>query len=422
MASAFAQLTLSRIREFIREPEALFWVYGFPLLMATALGIAFRNQPVERIQVDVVQTDQGTLPAQAQAQAAQVQAAQVQAAQAADRNADAAPTTGAGTLAVLGPLAALAGEPRFVVTVGNEQSARRRLRGGKTDVVVIASDAAAGTSDEASGPNAAGASDAARESNTVGASRAASESSAASFVYLYDFTRKESLLARNAVEDALQRAAGRRDAFTAADRNFDEPGGRYIDFLVPGLLGMSLMGGGLWGVGYVIVDMRIRKLLKRFLATPMPRSHFLAAILTSRLLFLLPEVLVLLAFARFVFGVQSQGGLVGVLVFILLGAIAFAGIGLLVASRARTLESVSGLMNLVMLPMWVLSGIFFSSDRFPAAVQPYIKLLPLTMAIDGLRGVMIDGLAAWSQPKELFGLAIWATVSFALALRLFRWN
>jgi ABC-type multidrug transport system permease subunit len=220
----------------------------------------------------------------------------------------------------------------------------------------------------------------------------------------------------------LQRAAGRRDAFTAADRNFDEPGGRYIDFLVPGLLGMSLMGGGLWGVGYVIVDMRIRKLLKRFLATPMPRSHFLAAILTSRLLFLLPEVLVLLAFARFVFGVQSQGGLAGVLVFILLGAIAFAGIGLLVASRARTLESVSGLMNLVMLPMWVLSGIFFSSDRFPAAVQPYIKLLPLTMAIDGLRGVMIDGLAAWSQPKELFGLAIWATVSFALALRLFRWN
>jgi ABC-type multidrug transport system permease subunit len=296
------------------------------------------------------------------------------------------------------------------------------LRGGKTDVVVIASDAVAGTSDEASGPNAAGASDAARESNAAGASRAVSESSAASFVYLYDFTRKESLLARNAVEDALQRAAGRRDAFTATDRNFDEPGGRYIDFLVPGLLGMSLMGGGLWGVGYVIVDMRIRKLLKRFLATPMPRSHFLAAILTSRLLFLLPEVLVLLAFARFVFGVQSQGGLVGVLVFILLGAIAFAGIGLLVASRARTLESVSGLMNLVMLPMWVLSGIFFSSDRFPAAVQPYIKLLPLTMAIDGLRGVMIDGLAAWSQPKELFGLAIWATVSFALALRLFRWN
>jgi ABC-type multidrug transport system permease subunit len=348
MSSAFAQLTLARIREFVREPEALFWVYGFPLLMATALGIAFRNQPIEQIRVDVIAAP------------------------------EAAATTGTG------PLGTLSRESRFIVTPGPERTARQRLRGGKTDVVVIAADD--------------------------------------SFAYLYDFTRKESVLARNAVEDALQRAAGRRDAFAAEDRNFDDPGGRYIDFLVPGLLGMSLMGGGLWGVGYVIVDMRIRKLLKRFLATPMPRSHFLAAVLASRLLFLLPEVLVLLAFSRFAFGVRSQGGLLGVLVFILLGAIAFAGIGLLVASRARTLESVSGLMNLVMLPMWVLSGIFFSSDRFPAAVQPLIKLLPLTMAIDGLRGVMIDGLAVWSQPRELLGLTLWAVVSFALALRLFRWN
>jgi len=401
MSSAFAQLTLSRIREFIREPEALFWVYGFPLLMATALGIAFRNQPVEQMRVDVVRTRADAPPADA------------------------------------GPLAALARESRFVVTEGTDTSARQRLRGGKTDVVVVvvrgaaelttaAGDAVATDPPVAEG-DAVATDPPVAEGDAVATDPPVAEGGAvakggARYAYLYDFTRKESLLARNAVEDALQRAAGRRDAFMAEDRNFDEPGGRYIDFLVPGLLGMSLMGGGLWGVGYVIVDMRIRKLLKRFLATPMPRSHFLAAILASRLLFLLPEVLVLLAFARFAFGVQSQGGLVGVLVFILLGALAFAGIGLLVASRARTLESVSGLMNLVMLPMWVLSGIFFSSDRFPTAVQPWIKLLPLTMAIDGLRGVMIEGLAAWSQPRELIGLAIWASVSFALALRLFRWN
>lgn len=206
------------------------------------------------------------------------------------------------------------------------------------------------------------------------------------------------------------------------DRSFDEPGGRYIDFLVPGLLGMSLMGGGLWGVGYVIVDMRIRKLLKRFLATPMKRSHFLAAILASRLLFLLPEVLVLLLFSRLAFGVQTHGSYLGVLVFILLGALAFAGIGLLVASRAKTLESVSGLMNLVMLPMWVLSGIFFSSDRFPAVAQPAIKALPLTLVIDALRAVMLDGLPLHSQWQPLLGLSLWATISFALALRWFRWN
>ena len=149
-----------------------------------------------------------------------------------------------------------------------------------------------------------------------------------------------------------------------------DPGGRYIDFLVPGLLGMSLMGGGMWGVGFVTVDMRIRKLLKRLLATPMRKSEFLAGIMLSRLLFMVPEVLVLLVFARLAFGVRNQGSVLSLLVLIVLGAFSFAGIGLLVASRAKTVEAVSGLMNLVMLPMWMLSGIFFSPERFPKWRSP----------------------------------------------------
>ena len=172
-----------------------------------------------------------------------------------------------------------------------------------------------------------------------------------------------------------------------------EPGGRYIDFLVPGLVGMSLMGGGLWGVGFVTVDMRIRKVLKRFLATPMRKTDFLFGILISRLLFLVPEILVLMLFARVAFGVVIQGSVLSIVVLILLGALTFAGIGLLVASRARTLEAVSGLMNLVMLPMWVLSGIFFSSERFPEAMQPFIKALPLTPLIEALRAVTIEGMS-----------------------------
>ncbi|MFO0905953.1 MAG: ABC transporter permease [Pirellulales bacterium] len=350
--TAFVQLVIARVREFYREPEAVFWVYGFPLLMATALGIAFRNQPIEKLNVDVV-------------------AAAGESGAVADSSRWIAET--------------LRGQERFVVREVSDVEGRRRIRSGKTDVLVIG-----------------------------GPEKAAS--------YLFDFTRKESHLARNAVDDALQRAAGRVDVVHSENQSFDEPGGRYIDFLVPGLLGMSLMGGGLWGVGYVIVDMRIRKLLKRFLATPMRRSHFLAAVLTSRLLFLLPEVLVLLLFSRIAFGVQSQGSLLSVLLLILLGALAFAGIGLLVASRAKTLESVSGLMNLVMLPMWVLSGIFFSSDRFPEAVQPAIKLLPLTQVIDALRAVMLDGMPLTSQWQPILGLTLWATASFGLALRWFRWN
>jgi ABC-type multidrug transport system permease subunit len=113
---------------------------------------------------------------------------------------------------------------------------------------------------------------------------------------------------------------------------------------------MSLMGGGLWGVGFATVDLRIRKVLKRFLATPMRKTDFLASILLSRLIFLVPEVLVLLLFARLAFGVVIQGSLLALAVLILVGALTFSGVGLLVASRARTLEAVSGLMNLVMLP------------------------------------------------------------------------
>jgi ABC-2 type transport system permease protein len=191
---------------------------------------------------------------------------------------------------------------------------------------------------------------------------------------------------------------------------------------VPGLLGMSLMGGGLWGVGFAIVDMRIRKLLKRFVATPMRRSDFLLGIMLSRLVFMIPEVLVLLLFARLFFGVRISGNLSAVLVLILVGAFTFAGMGLLVASRARTLETASGLMNLTMLPMWLLSGIFFSPDRFPQAVQPVIKGLPLTPLIEGLRSVMLEGASLGSQSLHVVILLIWGTITFVLGLRWFRWN
>ncbi len=266
------------------------------------LGIAFRNQPVERITVDVREGPRAEAVVEA-----------------------------------------LSKQDKFVTRVVSDDEARLRLRTGSTALVVSA-----------------------RSGSQPG------------YEYTYDPSRPESVLARGAVDDALQRAAGRKDVAEVTIDEFNEPGGRYIDFLVPGLLGMSLMGGGLWGVGFVTVDMRIRKLLKRFVATPMRRSDFLAGVMLSRLLFLVPEVLVLLTFARIAFGVVIYGNLLAVAFLILLGAVTFAGLGLLVASRAKTLEAVSGLMNLVMLPMWLLSGIFFSSDRFPAAAQPFIQVLPLT--------------------------------------------
>ncbi|MGD9723733.1 MAG: ABC transporter permease [Pirellulales bacterium] len=339
------QIVLSRVREFYREPEALFWVYGFPVLLVVGLGVAFRNQPVEVISVDV--------------------------------EAGPAATT---------VVEMLAGKPRFKAAAYATDVARLRLRTGKTDLVVVA---------------------------TAG--------SPPRYEYVFDPTRPPSVLARNAVDDALQRAAGRQDVAVVSEQEFNEPGGRYIDFLVPGLLGMSLMGGGMWGVGFVTVDMRIRKLLKRFLATPMRKSDFLSGIMLSRMLFMVPEVLVLLVFARLAFDVRIFGSLLAVLFLVLLGAVTFCGLGLLLAARPRTLEAISGLMNLVMLPMWLLSGIFFSSDRFPEMFQPFIKLLPLTALIDSLRAVMQDGASLTALWSPIAIMAAWSVVSFAAALRWFRW-
>ena len=344
------QLVISRLREFLREPEAVFWVYGFPIVMVVALGIAFRNKPVEIITVDVV-------------------------------------NNGAADWALM----ALAEDERFKTVENSEAAARQRLRTGKTDLVVTV------------------------RSESIDASKR-------HFDFLYDATKPASELARNTADDFLQRAAGRQDVATASDEIMEEPGGRYIDFLVPGLLGMSLMGGGLWGVGFVTVDMRIRKLLKRFLATPMKKSQFLGGIMISRLAFMVPEVLILLVFARYAFDVRIHGSLIDVLLLIFLGALAFSGLGLLVASRANTIEAVSGLMNLVMLPMWMLSGIFFSSERFPDAAQPFIKALPLTPLNDMLRAVMLEGSSLVNHLPQIGILSAWGIITFALALRWFRWT
>ncbi len=344
--SPLVNLTVARMREFLREPEAVFWTYVFPLVLVAALGVAFRNRPLDAVRVVV--------------------------------------ENGAAAESVR---TALSGDSRFRIVVCGEPRGRLELRTGRADVMVVAS---AGTP--------------------------------ARYEYFYDPTRTESVLARNAVDDALQRKAGRRDAAEASDHPLNEPGGRYVDFLVPGLLGMGLMGGGMWGVGFAVVDMRIRKLLKRYVATPMKRSHFMVALVVSRLLFTLTEVLLLLLFARLVFGVVSQGSYLAIGLLIFLGSLEFSGIGLLVACRAKTIETVSGLMNAAMLPMWIGSGIFFSTERFPAAAQPVLALLPLNPLIHALRTIMLEGASLWSLWADVAIVAAWAGVSIILALRWFRWN
>src|SRR6476620_4848242 len=220
------QLTLMRLRELRREPGTLFWVFGFPILISIALGLAFRNTGPEPVAV-------GVLPGV--------------------------------SAEVTRALADGGGKVKAM----DEATARNELRAGHV-AVVLAPPTAEG------GPLA----------------------------YRFDPMRPEARLGRAVVDDVLQRAAGRRDPRPVRDEIVRERGARYIDFLIPGLIGMNLMSGSMCGIGWVLVNMRVRKLLKRLLAAPMRRRHLFYAQALSRLIVIPIELAVILIFARLAFDVR----------------------------------------------------------------------------------------------------------------------
>jgi ABC-2 type transport system permease protein len=344
--SGFVHLLAARLKEMAREPEVIFWIFIFPLLLALGLGIAFRQKPQEAIPVAIVQ--------------------------------------GPGAQRALDLLenSSLAHAVRPQILPSG--AANRGFRFGRFALVIA--------------PSGSG------------------------FEFQYDPARQESAEARIEINDALQRAAGRADPVPVQAVVSNQPGARYIDFLIPGLVGMNLMGSGMWGIGFGLVEMRQRKLLKRFVATPMRRSDFLLALAGSRLALMVVELGMLVAFGALVFKMPIEGNIAVILLVATIGAMTFAGLGLLTASRARKIESASGLVNLVMMPMWVFSGVFFSYERFPAALIPVIRLLPLTALNDALRSTILEGAPISAQGARLAVLAVWGGVSFFLALRWFRWT
>ena len=334
------QLTLVRFREFIREPEALFWVFVFPVLLAAGLGLAFRNRPAD------VLTVAATSPQLAEA---------------------------------------LRQDKGLAVEQLTAGAAAEQLRTGK--VVLVAAPAPSG-----------------------------------GVQYSFDDTNPEGRTARMLADADIERAAGRTNIVPSRDRLMREPGSRYIDFLIPGLLGMNLMGSAIWGMGFAIVDARRKNLMKRLVATPMPRSYYLLSFVLSRLGLLVAEVGLVVGFGVVIFGVPVRGSLADLTALCVLSSLSFSALGLLIASRARTIEAASGLMNVAMMPMWIVSGVFFSSQRFPDFLQPVIQALPLTAAIDALRLNMLQGGGLARVGGQMVILAVWMVASFAVAMKMFRWR
>lgn len=240
--------------------------------------------------------------------------------------------------------------------------------------------------------------------------------------YRFDPQQPESRLARELFDRAMQQAAGRRDPVSAVTKEEARLGSRYIDWVIPGLLGLNILGSSMWGVGFTAVDLRIRKVLKRLSATPMRKSDFLLSLLAARMLFLVVEVAAIVAFGIWVFGMPFRGNIASVAGMCFLGACAFSAISLLTGARAEKLETVSGLMNAVQVPMWIASGVFFSADRFPSVLQPVIQALPLTQLNNALRAMILNGAGLLDQGLAVAVLSIWTILCFGVALQIFRWQ
>jgi ABC-2 type transport system permease protein len=336
------ELTLARLREFVREPEALFWSFFFPIVMSVAMAIAFPSQGSQPVRVGVPQGSASEMLRKT-----------------------------------------LSSDPGVVVREVPAGEELRQLREGDVHVIVQSGDPP---------------------------------------TYQFDPDRNESRIARLVVDDVLKRAGGRSDPWQAREDAVAIPGSRYVDWLIPGIVALGIMNNSMWSIGFMTVQMRLRKLLKRLAASPMKKWEFLLAQVLARLLFLGPEVAVPLVFGALAYDMPVQGSVLGIAVVALSGALAFGSIGLLAGSRVRTLEAISGLMNVIMVPMWVVSGVFFSSSNFPEAMQPTIRALPLTALVDALRAVVLEGATLGAIRVELLTLAAWAIVPFAIGLRLFKWR
>ena len=336
------EIVRTTFSEFLRTPEALFWTYGFPLVMALVLGVSFQAKEKPPVHIGLA------------------------------ANADAAALR-----------TALRNEPRVVLHELSADKERETLARGDVDLVL---------------------------SGTPTAPK-----------FWFDPTRPEADLAKVLVEATLRRAATHNDPVRVEVQEERQPGSRYIDFLIPGLIGLNLLGSGLWGLGYRIVEMRQKKLLKRLMTTPMGRAEFLIGFVAARMLLSVPESFLVILFGILTFGVPVLGSWFWIAAVIVAGAACFGGIGLLVAARPKTLEGVAGLMNLVQLPMWLLGGTFFSVKHFPEWMRPIVDILPLTLFNDTLRELMRGGGEASGAVVVVLVLGGLAVVCFGVAVRVFRW-
>jgi ABC-type multidrug transport system permease subunit len=362
------QLTLASILEKIREPAVLFWGIGFPILMSIGLGLAFTRKSESLRHVALISPDTGSFSVTLRDEQL--------------------------------------GTSTFQLDNMTWDEAMVRLKRGHVNLVVTMLDSG--------------------------------------FRAYFDPMNADAQLTYLKLSPALDRIPGgtlRRcgtDTVTggsipaieldsrSGNRTEIVPltvtGTRYIDFLIPGMIAMGVMFSCLWGLGYGIIESRSKKLLRRMVATPMKKSNYLISLITVRMGMNIIEAGLLFLFAWLAFGNTIQGSVAALLVLFLAGNIAFSGIGIFLASRTSRTEIANGFINLVTMPMMVLSGIFFSYHNFPDWAISIIRPLPLTMYTDGIRSIFIEG-AGFAETVFSSAILFFTGIIFFVAgLKIFKWH
>jgi ABC-2 type transport system permease protein len=366
-------LVVAHFKEVIRQPAVIFWGIIFPILIALGLGLAFTQQTesVYRVGVAAGRTDM-----------AQQEPAVLRFLQERGRRLD---PTEKGSTWQLTLEDSRSGNTRFLFTQTDWDSAIVQIKRGKLNLIV--------------------------EPAPDGRIQ-----------YHFDPRNPEAELAYLKLSAAVESGTGPETDSNDPVVPLTVTGTRYIDFLVPGLICLGVMMSCMWGVSYGMIDKRSKKLLRRLVATPMKKSHFLVALMTVRIAMNLIEAVLLFIFASLVFDIAVQGSIAALAAIFLAGNIAFCGIAIFTSSRTANTEVGNGLVNAVVMPMTVLSGIFFSYHNFPDWSIAFIQKLPLTLFADGIRAIFNEGGGFAETGLAVAVLTAVGVIFFSLGLRIFRWH
>jgi ABC-2 type transport system permease protein len=369
------QLTMAQVRELIREPGVLFWGILFPILMSLGLGIAFTKKADIIRKVAVILPDRETVASDSSSNLIHFLEINCETLNPDDKE---------GYSWKLTLKDNKLGNSIFLFYEMDWKNAMMMLKRGTVNVVLAENEG--------------------------------------QVVYHFDPMNSDaqlSYLKLNGIIGGGQIVASEGNANI---QPLTVKGTRYIDFLVPGLITMGVMMSCMWGISYGIIEKRSKKLLRRLVATPMRKSHFLVALITVRIIMNFIESAVLFLFALIVFKIVIQGSIAALLIMFLAGNIAFAGIAVFVSSHTSNTEVGNGLINFVVFPMMVLSGIFFSYHNFPDWSIPVIQKLPLTMMTDGIRSIFNEGAGFHEVTLPVLILVATGVVFFTAGLKIFKWH